>query len=57
MVALVRHVVVLRPRAEVPGLCEAGTAEQIERLVDGGGSTEARSAIMTGACKEGRLAP
>ena len=34
MVALVRDVVVLRLRAEVPGLCEAGIAEQIERSVD-----------------------
>ena len=30
VVALVRDVVVLRLRAEVPGLCEAGIAEQIE---------------------------
>ena len=35
VVALVRDVVVLRLRAEVPGLCEAGIAEQIERAVDG----------------------
>ena len=35
VVALVRDVVVLRLRAEVPGLCEAGLAEQIERPVDG----------------------
>ena len=35
VVALVRDVVVLRLRAEVPGLCEAGIAEQIERPVDG----------------------
>ena len=34
VVALVRDVVVLRLRAEVPGLCEAGIAEQIERPVD-----------------------
>jgi hypothetical protein len=34
MVALVRNVVVLRLRTEVPGLCEAGIAEQIERPVD-----------------------
>ena len=35
VVALVRDVVILRLRAEVPGLCEAGFAEQIERPVDG----------------------
>ena len=35
VVPLVRDVVVLRLRAEVPGLCEAGIAEQIERSVDG----------------------
>jgi hypothetical protein len=35
VVALVRDVVVLRLRAEVPGLREAGIAEQIERPVDG----------------------
>ncbi len=34
VVALVRDVVVLRLRAEMPGLCEAGIAEQIERPVD-----------------------
>ncbi len=34
VVALVRDVVILRLRAEVPGLCEAGIAEQIERPVD-----------------------
>ena len=34
VVAFVRNVVVLRLRAEVPGLCEAGIAEQIERPVD-----------------------
>ena len=34
VVALVRDVVVLRLRAEVPGLCESGIAEQIERPVD-----------------------
>ena len=35
VVTLVRHVVVLRLRAEVPGLCEACIAEQIECPVDG----------------------
>jgi hypothetical protein len=35
VMALVRHVVVLRLRTEVPGLCEAGIAEQIESPVDG----------------------
>ena len=35
VVALVRDVVVFGLRAEVPGLCEAGLAEQIERPVDG----------------------
>ena len=35
VVALVRDVVVLRLRAEMPGLCEAGIAEQIECPVDG----------------------
>lgn len=35
VVALVRDVVVLRLRAEVPGLCETGIAEQIERPIDG----------------------
>ena len=35
MVALVRDVVVFRLRAEVPGLCEAYIAEQIECPVDG----------------------
>ena len=35
VVALVRHVVVFRLRAEMPGLCEAGIAEQIECPVDG----------------------
>lgn len=34
VVAFVRNVVVLRLRAEVPSLCEAGIAEQIERPVD-----------------------
>lgn len=34
VVTLVRDVVVLCLRAEVPGLCEAGIAEQIERPVD-----------------------
>jgi len=34
MVALVRHVVLLVLRAEVPGLSKAGIAEQIERPVD-----------------------
>lgn len=34
VVAFVRDVVVLRLRAEVPGLCEAGIAEQIERSID-----------------------
>ena len=34
VVAFVRDVVVFRLRAEVPGLCEAGIAEQIERSVD-----------------------
>ena len=34
VVAFVRHIVVFRLRAEVPGLCEAGIAEQIERPVD-----------------------
>ena len=35
VVALVRDVVVFRLRAEVPGLCEACIAEQIECPVDG----------------------
>ena len=35
VVAFVRDVVVFRLRAEVPGLCEAGIAEQVERPVDG----------------------
>ena len=35
VMALVRHVVVFRLRAEVPGLCEACIAEQIECPVDG----------------------
>jgi len=35
VVALVRDVVILRLRAEVPGLCEAGVTEQIECPVDG----------------------
>ena len=35
VMALVRHVVVLRLRAEMPSLCEAGIAEQIECSVDG----------------------
>ena len=35
VVALVRDVVIFRLRAEVPGLCEARIAEQIERSVDG----------------------
>src|SRR4249920_2818154 len=35
VVALVRDVVVLRLRTEVPSLCEAGIAEQIQRPVDG----------------------
>ena len=35
VVAFVRDVVVLRLRAEVPSLCEAGVAEQIEGPVDG----------------------
>jgi hypothetical protein len=35
VVALVRHIVVFRLRAEVPGLGKAGIAEQIERPVDG----------------------
>ena len=35
VVALVRHVVVFRLRAEMPSLCEAGIAEQIECSVDG----------------------
>ena len=34
VVAFVRHIVVFRLRAEVPGLGEAGIAEQIERPVD-----------------------
>ncbi len=34
VVALMRDVIVLRLRAEVPGLCEAGIAEQIKRPVD-----------------------
>jgi len=34
VMALVRHVVVLRLRAEMPSLCEAGIAEQIECPVD-----------------------
>ena len=34
VVAFVRHIVVFRLRAEVPGLSEAGIAEQIERPVD-----------------------
>ena len=35
VMALVRHVVVFRLRAEMPSLCEAGIAEQIECPVDG----------------------
>ena len=35
VVALVRHVVVFRLRAEMPSLCEAGIAEQIECPVNG----------------------
>ena len=35
MVAFVRDVVVFRLRAEMPGLCETGIAEQIECPVDG----------------------
>jgi hypothetical protein len=35
VVAFVRDVVVLRLRAKVSGLCEAGVAEQIERPIDG----------------------
>ena len=35
VVALVRNVVVFRLRTEVPGLCETGIAEQIQRPVDG----------------------
>ncbi len=35
VVALVRHVVVFRLRTEMPSLCEAGIAEQIECPVDG----------------------
>lgn len=35
VVALVRDIVVLGLGPEVPGLCEAGIAEQIERPVDG----------------------
>ena len=35
VVALVRNVVVFRLRAEMPSLCEAGIAEQIECPVDG----------------------
>ena len=35
VVALVRHIVVFRLRAEVPGLSKTGIAEQIERPVDG----------------------
>ena len=34
VVALVRHIVVFRLRAEVSGLCETRVAEQIERSVD-----------------------
>jgi hypothetical protein len=34
VVTFVRDIVVLRLRTEVPGLCEAGIAEQIERSVD-----------------------
>ena len=34
VVALVCHVVILRLRAEMPGLCKACVAEQIERPVD-----------------------
>ena len=36
VVALVRDVVVLRLRAKVAGLCQAGIAEQIECPIDGG---------------------
>jgi len=35
VVAFVRHIVVFRLRAEVPGLGETGVAEQIERPIDG----------------------
>lgn len=35
VMALVRDIVVLRLRAEVSSLCNAGVAEQIERPVDG----------------------
>ena len=35
VVTLVRDIVVLCLRAEVPGLCETGIAEQIQRPVDG----------------------
>jgi hypothetical protein len=35
MVALVRDIVVFRLRTEVPGLCETGIAEQIQRPIDG----------------------
>ena len=45
VVAFVRHIVVFRLRAEVPGLCEAGIAEQIERPVD---SREAKMRVGLG---------
>ena len=45
VVAFVRHIVVFRLRAEVPGLGEAGIAEQIERPVD---SREAKMRVGLG---------
>src|SRR4029077_11862420 len=46
MVTLVRDIVVLRLRAEVPGLCETGVAEQIQRPVDG-----RQSKMRVGLCQ------